>query len=120
MLILSFLHTRLYLFCLYIHFILNKNIWFTIYGVLSSPKANPLPSCSFEITPPNVWPHDGDIFVAVKAGLLVHKAQGVHELMGNHSNPEAVGALQRHSLSSTTCSKVRPAPGSLIIEVFTH
>lgn len=66
----------------------------------------------FEITPPNVWPHDGDIFVPVEAWLLMHKAQGMHELMGNHSNTaEAAGALERHSLSSTTHTKVGPTPG---------
>lgn len=68
----------------------------------------PLP---FEITSPNIWPHDGDIVVPVKAGLLVHEAQGMHEFMGNHSNFEAVRDLERDGLSSTTCTKVGPTPG---------
>ncbi|KAG7227493.1 hypothetical protein INR49_005307 [Caranx melampygus] len=65
------------------------------------------PSPSFEITPPNVWPHDGDIVVPVKARLLVHKAQGMHEFMGNHSNLEAFGALERYSLPSPTRTKAQ-------------
>lgn len=79
---------------------------------------NLIPQCHrpFEITPPNVWPHHSDIFVPVKAGLLMHKAQGMHEFMGNHSNPEAVGALKRHGLSSTTSTKVGPTPELLIIK----
>lgn len=56
----------------------------------------------FKITPPNVWPHDGDIVVPVQARLLVHKAQSVHELVGNHSNLQAVRALEGNSLSPTT------------------
>ena len=68
---------------------------------ISLSNATPLPA-PFEITPPNVWPHDGDIVVPVEARLLMHKAQGMHELVGNHSNSEAAGALERHSLSSTT------------------
>lgn len=66
-------------------------------------------SCS---TPPNVWPHDGDIFVPVKAGLLVHKAQSMHEFMGYHSQPEAVRVLEGYSLPSTTSAKVGPTPAS--------
>lgn len=77
---------------------------------ISFSHATPL-SCPFAITPPNVWPHDSDIFVPVKAGLLMHKAQGMHEFMGNHSSPEAVRALQIHGLSSTTRTKVGPTPG---------
>lgn len=76
----------------------------------------PLPSCPFVFTPPNIWPHNGDIFVPVWAGLLVHKAQGVHELMGNHSKLDAVRTLKRHGLSSATSTKVGPAPGSLTTE----
>lgn len=66
-------------------------------------------------TPPNVWPHDGDIFVPVVAGLLVHKAQSVHEFMSDHSQPEAVGVLDGYGLSSTTSTKVGPTPASLSI-----
>lgn len=65
----------------------------------------------FKVTPPNVWPHDGDIVVPVQARLLVHKAQSVHELVGNHSNLQAVRALEGNSLSPTTWTKVRPTPG---------
>lgn len=67
-------------------------------------------------TPPNVWPHDGDIFVPVIAGLLVHKAQSVHEFMSNHSHPEAVRVVEGDRLPSTTRTKVGPTPASLLIE----
>lgn len=88
-----------------------------IYNLWKSHSPVPPPlSRPFEITPPNVWPHHGDIFVPVKAGLLMHKAQGMHEFMGNHSNPQAVRALERHSLSSATSAKVGPTPGLLIIK----
>lgn len=62
----------------------------------------------FDITSPNVRPHDGDIVVAVKAGLLMHKAQGMHKLMGNHSDIHAVWILERQGLFSSTRAKVGP------------
>lgn len=82
---------------------------------ISFPSANPhFPSSEF--TSPNVRPHDGDIFVPVIAGLLMHEAQGMHEFVGNYSNSEAFGGLERHSLSSTASAKVGPTPGLLMIK----
>lgn len=79
------------------------------------PSANP-PFPSSDFTSPNVWPHDGDIFVPVIAGLLMHEAQGMHEFVGDYSNSEAFGGLERHSLSSTASAEVGPAPGLLMIK----
>ena len=48
--------------------------------------------------------------VPVRAGLLVHKPERVHELMGRHPGPHAPGGLQGEHLAASGLAQVGPAP----------
>lgn len=52
-------------------------------------------------TAADVLPHDGDVIIAVEAGLLVVEAQRVQHLVFHRPDPlQAVRALQIHALAA--------------------
>lgn len=64
---------------------------------------------SFLLTWYDVFPYNWDIVVSVWARLLMHKAKGVHELVGSHSWPHAPRSLQWQGLASSSLPQKRPA-----------
>ena len=61
------------------------------------------------LTLQDVFPQDGDMTITVRAGLLVHEAQGVHKFVGGHAGPHAEWRLQGEELAAPGLPQVRPA-----------
>lgn len=68
---------------------------------------------SIILTCHDVLPHNRDVVVSVRARLLVHKAQGMHQLMRSHSRPHAPRGLQGQNLISSSLSQKWPAAWSV-------
>lgn len=57
----------------------------------------------------DVFPYDRNMPIPVRTGLLVHKAQSVHEFMGDDSRPHAPRGLQGEGLRSFSHTQEWPA-----------